>query len=67
MEVAKENEIKISITTELSKALKDVQKENIGTEDHAVYRYILLYIGISEIYSTWWSRLSFRFEVTDPG
>ena len=41
VEIAKENEVKIGITQELSAALKLVQKENIDTHDHAVYRYIL--------------------------
>ncbi|KAH3822399.1 uncharacterized protein LOC127831796 isoform X1 [Dreissena polymorpha] len=37
VEIAKENDVKIAITQEFSKALKTVQKESIGTEDQAVY------------------------------
>ncbi|XP_045162784.2 uncharacterized protein LOC123527417 isoform X3 [Mercenaria mercenaria] len=37
VEVARENEVKIGITQELSTALKMVQKENVGTEDQTVY------------------------------
>ena len=42
MEVAKANEIKRGITDAVSKALKAVQKENINTEDRAVYRSVFV-------------------------
>lgn len=41
LEIARENELKIAITQELSKALKTVQKENVDTDDLAVYRYLV--------------------------
>lgn len=38
LEIAHQNELKIGITNELSKALKAVQRENVDTDDLAVYR-----------------------------
>ena len=46
MEVAKANEIKRGITEAVSKALKAVQKENINTEDRAVYRSVCLFTSV---------------------
>jgi len=40
VEIARENELKITISQEVSKALKTVQKENVDTDDLAVYRYL---------------------------
>ena len=46
MEVAKGNEIKRGITDAVSKALKAVQKENINTEDRAVYRSVFVCLQV---------------------
>ena len=42
VEIARENEVKIAIIQEFSKALKTVQAESIGTADQAVYRSVML-------------------------
>ena len=42
VEIARENEVKRGITEAVSKALKAVQKENINTEDRAVYRSVTI-------------------------
>ena len=48
-EVTKENKVKRGITGAVSKALKAVQKENINTEDRAVYRLERLKNRMSQV------------------